>query len=59
MTELLSSDGVSVPIVRMGLPDHFIEHGAQGSLLAQFGLDADGIVAAALALLPATEVLAG
>jgi 1-deoxy-D-xylulose-5-phosphate synthase len=59
VTELLSSDGVSVPILRMGLPDRFIEHGAQGSLLAQLGLDADGIVAAALALLPATEVLAG
>jgi 1-deoxy-D-xylulose-5-phosphate synthase len=59
VTELLSSDGVSVPILRMGLPDRFIEHGAQGSLLSQLGLDADGIVAAALALLPATEVLAG
>jgi 1-deoxy-D-xylulose-5-phosphate synthase len=50
---------VSVPIVRMGLPDQFIEHGAQAALLGQFGLDADGIAAAALALLPATEVLAG
>jgi len=59
VTELLSSDGVSVPLIRMGLPDRFIEHGAQGSLLSQLGLDADGIVAAALALLPAAEVLAG
>jgi 1-deoxy-D-xylulose-5-phosphate synthase len=48
-----------VPIVRLGLPDRFIEHGVQGALLGQLGLDADGIVAAALALLPATEVLAG
>ena len=59
VTELLTSDGVSMPIVRLGLPDRFIEHGAQGSLLSQLGLDADGIVAAATALLPATEVLAG
>ena len=59
VTELLTADGVSVPILRMGLPDSFIEHGAQGTLLSQYGLDADGIVAAALALLPAGEVLAG
>ena len=59
VTELLTSDGVTVPIVRMGLPDQFIEHGAQAALLGQLGLDADGIAAAALALLPATEVLAG
>jgi 1-deoxy-D-xylulose-5-phosphate synthase len=59
VTELLTSDGVSVPIVRLGLPDRFIEHGAQGALLSQLGLDSDGIVAAAMALLPATEVLAG
>ena len=43
----------------MGLPDSFIEHGAQGALLSQLGLDADGIVAAALALPAAGEVLAG
>jgi len=59
VTELLTSDGVTVPIVRMGLPDQFIEHGAQAALLGQHHLDADGIVAAVLALLPATEVLAG
>jgi 1-deoxy-D-xylulose-5-phosphate synthase len=59
VTELLAADGVMVPIVRLGLPDQFIEHGAQAALLAQLGLDADGIAAAALILLPATEVLAG
>jgi 1-deoxy-D-xylulose-5-phosphate synthase len=59
VTDLLASDGVTVPIVRLGLPDRFIEHGAQAALLGQLGLDADGIAAAALALLPATEVLAG
>jgi 1-deoxy-D-xylulose-5-phosphate synthase len=59
VTEMLAGDGVMVPIVRMGLPDRFIEHGAQAALLGQLGLDADGIAAAALALLPATEVLAG
>ena len=46
-------------LARMGLPDRFIEHGAPAALLGQFGLDADGIVATVLALLPAAEVLAG
>jgi len=59
VTDLLSTEGVTVPVIRMGLPDHFIEHGAQGSLLAKMGLDANGIAAAALALIPAGEVLAG
>jgi 1-deoxy-D-xylulose-5-phosphate synthase len=59
VTDLLSSDGVMVPAVRLGLPDQFIEHGTQAALLGQYGLDAEGIVAAALVLLPATEVLAG
>ncbi len=33
------------PIVRLGLPDRFVEHGERGELLAEVGLDADGIVA--------------
>jgi 1-deoxy-D-xylulose-5-phosphate synthase len=35
------------PIVRMGLPDRFVEHGERGELLAELGLDVDGIAAAA------------
>ncbi|MFL5331012.1 MAG: 1-deoxy-D-xylulose-5-phosphate synthase [Gemmataceae bacterium] len=35
-------------IVRLGLPDRFIEHGERGELLAEHGLDADGIAAAVL-----------
>ena len=33
------------PIVRLGLPDHFVEHGERGELLADLGLDATGISA--------------
>jgi deoxyxylulose-5-phosphate synthase len=33
------------PIVRLGLPDRFVEHGERGELLAELGLDADGIAA--------------
>lgn len=31
-------------IHRLGIPDHFIEHGTRTELLADLGLDADGIV---------------
>jgi 1-deoxy-D-xylulose-5-phosphate synthase len=30
--------------VRIGLPDHFIDHGDQALLLAEAGLDKDGIL---------------
>jgi 1-deoxy-D-xylulose-5-phosphate synthase len=33
------------PIVRLGLPDRFVEHGERGELLAALGLDAAGIAA--------------
>jgi 1-deoxy-D-xylulose-5-phosphate synthase len=33
-------------VVRLGLPDRFIEHGDRGELLADLGLDAGGIAAA-------------
>jgi len=35
----------SGPIVRLGLPDRFVEHGERGELLADLGLDATGIAA--------------
>ena len=31
-------------MLRLGLPDRFIDHGEQGQLLAQLGLDATGII---------------
>jgi 1-deoxy-D-xylulose-5-phosphate synthase len=30
-------------IIRLGLPDHFIEHGERAELLADLGLDANGL----------------
>ena len=33
-------------VLRLGLPDRFIDHGEQGQLLAELGLDKDGIVRA-------------
>lgn len=37
---------------RIGLPDTFVEHGSPAALRSKYGLDADGIVKAALAMLP-------
>ena len=38
--------GPGGPILRLGLPDRFVEHGERGELLADLGLDARGIAAA-------------
>ena len=49
--ETLNSAGIAAPrILRLGLPDRFIEHGERPALLAEIGLDAEGIVQACLAL---------
>ena len=37
-------------IKRLGIPDRFIEHGERGELLADIGLDVDGLVSAAQAM---------
>jgi 1-deoxy-D-xylulose-5-phosphate synthase len=43
--ECLEENGLldSVKLVRMGVPDRIVTHGDPKTLLAQFGLDADGI----------------
>jgi 1-deoxy-D-xylulose-5-phosphate synthase len=45
-------------IRRLGLPDRFIEHGERGELLADLGLDVDGLIAAAHALAGRQEAVA-
>jgi 1-deoxy-D-xylulose-5-phosphate synthase len=50
--ELLADQAIGpVRIKRIGLPDQFIEHGATAILRKKYGLDAEGIVNAALELL--------
>ena len=44
--ECLSAHGVVMPMVQLGLPDRFIDHGDQAAILSSLGLDAPGIVAA-------------
>ncbi len=46
VAEALAAAGVAVPMLHLGLPDSFIDHGDPGFLLAQAGLDAKGISAA-------------
>ena len=41
----LEESGLPTPLLRLGLPDQFIDHGDSTKLLAQLGLDAEGIVA--------------
>jgi 1-deoxy-D-xylulose-5-phosphate synthase len=36
--------GLRTPLLRLGLPDHFIEHGDQLQMLSELGLDAAGII---------------
>src|SRR5690606_16770373 len=43
VAEVLNQEGVSVPMLQLGLPDRFIDHGDQAALLAGVGLDAVGI----------------
>jgi 1-deoxy-D-xylulose-5-phosphate synthase len=44
VAECLAAGGLSLPLLQLGLPDHFVEHGDPARLLALCGLDADGIV---------------
>ena len=43
VTEALNAMGIVRPVLQLGLPDVFIEHGDPAKLLALQGLDAAGI----------------
>jgi 1-deoxy-D-xylulose-5-phosphate synthase len=44
--------GITKPLLALGLPDTFIEHGDYNLLMAQCGLDAAGIEASILGRFP-------
>ncbi len=44
VNECLATHGIQCPIVNLGLPDSFIEQGAREQLLAECGLDSNGII---------------
>ena len=41
--ELLAAEGVSLPLLQVGIPDRFIAHGSREGCLAAAGLDAAGL----------------
>ena len=55
VAEALAAAGVVIPLMQLGLPDRFIDHGDAPQLLASCGLDAAGIAASVRQRLGATE----
>ena len=53
VAELLAEAGIALPMLHLGLPDAFQHHASREQLLAEAGLDVDGIRAAVLARWPA------
>ncbi len=49
VSEALQAAGVVKPVLHLGLPDEFIEHGDPAKLMAMQGLDAAGIEASVIA----------
>ncbi len=43
VNELLAAEGLLVPLLQVGIPDRFIEHGSRDSCLVAAGLDAAGL----------------
>ncbi|WP_028894369.1 1-deoxy-D-xylulose-5-phosphate synthase [Syntrophorhabdus aromaticivorans] len=41
--EILSEEGINLPVKRLGIPDAFLPHGSQGNLRKSIGIDKDGI----------------
>ena len=46
INEYLNGRGITLPVINLGLPDRFGEHGRRADLLAECGLDSAGILQA-------------
>lgn len=46
VAELLNAEGISLPVLHLGLPDAFQHHASREDLLAEAGLDIEGVRAA-------------
>ena len=44
VAECLQQHGIDVPLLQLGLPDRFIEQGDHAQMLADCGLDANGLI---------------
>jgi 1-deoxy-D-xylulose-5-phosphate synthase len=49
VAEALAELGIVIPMLHLGLPDEFIDHGDPALLLSRCGLDAKGIAASIVA----------
>ena len=52
----LVSETSDVSVLRIGIPDEFVEHGSRHALRAGYGLDAEGIARRILSFLPESAV---
>jgi 1-deoxy-D-xylulose-5-phosphate synthase len=52
---VLETAPAPVRTLRLGLPDRFVDHGEQGQLLKEVGLDVEGILKAIRARYPANS----
>lgn len=55
VAELLHAEGITLPVLQLGLPDAFQRHASREDLLAEAGLDSAGIRASVLARWPALQ----
>ena len=55
VTESLNSQRINVKVLQLGLPDVFIDQGDHAQMLADCGLDKDGIIKSVRAILPAVS----
>ncbi len=46
VAEALAARSIGTPLLQLGLPDRYVDHGDQAQLLASIGLDKTGIAAA-------------
>ena len=53
--EVLAKAGMTKPLLQLGIPDEFVEHGDYGILMAQCGLDALGITKSIIERFPDLE----
>jgi 1-deoxy-D-xylulose-5-phosphate synthase len=56
--ECLTAQGSAVPLLQLGLPDAYVEHGTREEALKDAGLDYDGILMAIRAKLGAPQAIA-
>jgi 1-deoxy-D-xylulose-5-phosphate synthase len=59
VAEALAADGLSARLLNLGLPDQFVEHGDPQQLLADCGLDGEGIARAVRARLAGSALRSG